>query len=239
MGCEIRKQNAIISWKELKKMINFFKEKQILVDCHLFEFGEEFTFDDSIKIKMKIDYYERSSKINIVINHELNKNSDFISIMDSDLFFVEDQYESLINDVRYLEEQKEKIFYTYNLLDIDEYSRNEIIDHTTLSLNYNIIKKNTPRFSWRHSFGAGTLGGIFICHTDDLKKMGGFNENFLTWGGEDDDAKQRINQFSSWVPKMFQGPYHLYHPKNLEDKKYYIPVYSDEFYNINKINKVR
>lgn len=237
MGCEIRKQNAIISWKELKRMVNEFKSKGIQINCNLFEFGNEFIFEDSVKIDMNIDYYERSKKINMVINHVLNKDCDFISIMDSDLFFTENQYDKLLEDIKRIESKKEKIFFTYNLLDINEKDREKIINLEDISLKHELIEQINQNCSWRHSYGAGVLGGIFICYLEDLIKMGGFDERFLTWGGEDDEAQQRIKNFSSWVPKMFEGPYHLYHPKNENNEKYYIPVYSDEYFKINKIEK--
>ena len=47
---------------------------------------QKFYFDDSVKIEMTLDYYERSKKINIALNHEINKEVRFVGIMDSDLF---------------------------------------------------------------------------------------------------------------------------------------------------------
>ena len=239
MGCDIRKDNAIISWNELKKMVTSLKEKNININCHIFEFGENFIFDDSIKIPMVIDYFEKSKKINISLNHQVNENCDFIAYMDSDLFFSEDQYDNLINDINLLNSKKENIFLTYNLLDINEKDRELIIDLQNKKINYDKLNELKTNYSWRHGSGAGTLGGFFIVPISSLKMIGGFDEKFLTWGGEDDEAQQRIKNYSSWRPKNFEGPYHLYHPKNENDKKYHIRVYSDEYFQINKVEKPR
>lgn len=239
MGCEIRKENTTICWKELKKLTDNFKENGIDIKSYLFEFGENFIFEDSIKIDMKLDFYERSKKINVVINHEVNNDCDFISIMDSDTFFSPNQYEKLMKDILELETKNQRIFYTYNLLDINEHSRNFIIDFDAVELKYEELEQHKDSFSWRHSWGAGTLGGFFIVPTKELKMIGGFNENFLTWGGEDDEAHQRMKNLCSWVPKLFEGPHHLFHPKNENDTKYYVRVYSDEYFEINKVEKPR
>jgi len=239
MGCEIRKQNSIISWFELKKMTSYLKSKGLNINAYLFEFGNNFIFEDSIKIKDQLEYYEKSKKNNLAINHNLNDYSDFIAIMDSDLFFCENQYEMVYNHLTELIETEERKFFTYNLLDIHCEERNQIIDFKKNQLMYEKIDEFNAKYSWRHSFGAGVLGGIFIVPTLEIRKMGGFNENFLTWGAEDDEAFVRLKYFATWYPKMNEGPYHLWHPKNETDPKYYISVYSDEYFKINKVKNPR
>ena len=236
-GCPIRKQNTEISWKELKKLTSHLQNKGIKTNCYLFEFGNKFHFDDSIKIDESSLYYEKSKKSNVAIFHELNDDCEFFSLMDSDLFFSEEQYdilESHINQLRLLTQKK---YFTYNLNDIHENERKIIIDDETNDINFDRLKQMKESFSWRHSWGSGVLGGFFITPLKELRKIGGFNENFLTWGGEDDDAHVRIQSLCSWEPKMNFGPYHLWHPKNTNDKYYYIPVYSDEYFKINKVEK--
>ena len=237
MGCEIRKHNSIISWFELKKMTSYLKSRGLNINAYLFEFGNNFVFEDSIKINDQLEYYEKSKKNNLAINHNLNDNSDFIAIMDSDLFFDQNQYEMIYNHLTELNESVERKFFTYNLLDIHCEERNQIIDFEKNQIKYEKINELRSKYSWRHSFGTGVLGGIFIVPTLEIRNMGGFNENFLTWGAEDDEAFVRMKNFASWYPKMNEGPYHLWHPKNETDNKYYIPVYSEEYFKINKVEK--
>lgn len=237
MGCQIRKENSIISWKELKKLTDYLKKKGLDVNCYLFEFGKEFFFEDSIKIDYHLDFFEKSKKINQIINHEVNSKCNLFCLMDSDLFFSEKQYEEIYKHILDLSTTDQKIFFTYNLRDIDQTNRIEIINHKDTTINYDVLNNSEDKLSWRHSWGAGVLGGFFIVPMNELKQVGGFNENFLTWGGEDDEAQVRIKSLCSWEPQLNFGPYHLWHPKNETDRKYFIPVYSEEYFQINKVDK--
>lgn len=239
MGCEIRRQNTIVSWKELKKMTNYLMEKGLEFNAYMFEFGNNFIFEESIKISDPLEYYEKSKKNNLAINHPVNDTCDFIAIMDSDLFFIEEQYDMIYNHIKELENSSKKNFFTYNLMDISENERKEVLNTETIELISHKVKELSSKYIWRHSYGAGVLGGIFITPLKEIREMGGFDENFLTWGAEDDDAYVRLKMRCEWIPKMNQGPYHLWHPKNEKDNKYYIPVYSNEYFKINKVKKPR
>ena len=238
-GCSTRKQNTMVSWDLTKKMVNNLKNRGLDIQCFLFEFGENFEFEDSIKIETKLDFYERSKKINMVLNHPVNQESKFLSIMDSDLFFIEDQYDEVYNDIKSLENEKRSSFYTYNLLDLDDKQRTYVLNTESTTVDFEKLKEIKESLVWRHSWGSGTLGGYFIAPTDDLKKMGGFDENYITWGAEDDDALTRLKNYSAWVMQKNKGPYHLFHPKNVTDEKYYVPVYSERYFELNKVERPR
>jgi predicted glycosyltransferase involved in capsule biosynthesis len=240
-GCQSRKQNTMISWDLTKKMVDNLKNRGLEIQCFLFEFGENFQFEDSIKIETKLDFYERSKKINIVLNHPVNQDSKFLSIMDSDLFFIEEQYDEVYEDIKSLEEKNKNhsTFFTYNLLDLDESQRNYVLDTESMTIDFEKLKEIKSDLAWRHSWGSGTLGGYFIAPTEALKKMGGYNENYITWGAEDDDALTRIKNYSAWMMQKNKGPYHLYHSRNTLDEKYYVPVYSDRYFELNKVEKPR
>jgi hypothetical protein len=239
MGCPIRNQNTKISWMELKKLTDYLKSKNLDVNCFLFEFGKKFLFEDSIKIDLELEYYERSKKINIALKHEVNDNSKLFALMDSDLFFGPDQYDDIGKDILFLLTNKESCFHTYNLLDIEEKNRKLILNSETETINFEKLNSVKNSLIWRHSWGSGTLGGFFIAPTEKLRSIGGFDEKYITWGAEDDDALTRLKSNSNciWFPKKDVGPYHLYHPKNTKDEKYYIQVYTEKYFKINKVNK--
>ena len=56
MGCETRRQNAIVSWKELVKMTKYLREKGLKFNSYMFEFGNNLIFDDSIKITDPLEF---------------------------------------------------------------------------------------------------------------------------------------------------------------------------------------
>jgi hypothetical protein len=122
-GCLTRNENTKISWRETKKMVKYLQDKGLDITCTLFEYGRNFHFEDSVKIEMDLDYYERSKKINIALNHEINNGVRFIAIMDSDLFFIEEQYDEMYTHIKELESGSDNFFYTYNLLYLNEDER--------------------------------------------------------------------------------------------------------------------
>ena len=239
MGCEFRRENSHVSWNQLKKLLKYLREKGIKVNAYIFEFGKDFHFTESIKMDYELDYFEKSKKINLIMNHPVNNSCDYLAIMDSDTFFSDEQFEMIHNHILEIEEKNNNVFFTYNLLDIHEKEREQIINKEFFTPNLELVKELENKFTWRHSWGSGVLGGFFIVPMDKLKSIGGYDENYLTWGAEDDDAHTRLKGCCEWHPKMNLGPYHLYHPKNEKDEKYFIPVYTDEYFEVNKVEKPR
>lgn len=63
-------------------------------------------------------------------------------------------------------------------------------------------------------------GGISIFRKDALMRIGGWNEDFIGWGGEDDYQTIKVKRFLKW--KELEGRcYHLYHSKSAPDNTYY------------------
>ena len=63
-------------------------------------------------------------------------------------------------------------------------------------------------------------GGMVIFKKEAIYKIGGFDENFIGWGGEDDAMTVKVKAFLNW----FENPgrcYHLYHSKEAPDMKFY------------------
>ena len=235
--CEFRRQNAKIAWNEIKKLVIFLRENEIDASCYLFEIGERFIFDDSIKIVFKSEYFDKCKRNNMMINHSINDGVELFMFSDADCFFSPSQYPEILADIQSISGNHK--FFTYNLLDIEQNQKGDVfisefdIDYIKLDE----MNKN-ENFIWRHSWGAGTLGGFFMCPFNDIKKINGFNENVLTWGADDDEAHVRLKTVCVWEPKMWRGPYHLYHPKDYTDPKFYIPVFTEEYYAINKIPRI-
>ncbi len=145
-----------------KLVMKYLRDKGLKFNAYMFEFGNNFIFNDSIKITDPLEFYEKAKKNNLAINHHVNDNCDFIAIMDSDLFFSEEQYDMVYDHIVELENSKNKIFFTYNLMDIHENERKEILELEKIELNKEKLEELKPKYSWRHSWGAGVLGGIFI-----------------------------------------------------------------------------
>ena len=63
-------------------------------------------------------------------------------------------------------------------------------------------------------------GGISIWRTPAVKKIGGWSEDFIGWGGEDDFQTIKVHQFLNWK-ELSAKCYHLFHNKELVDQKNY------------------
>lgn len=63
-------------------------------------------------------------------------------------------------------------------------------------------------------------GGISIFRRDAILKIGGWSEDFIGWGGEDDFQTIKVKHFLKWN-EMKAKCYHLYHQKLKPDNKFY------------------
>lgn len=234
-GDPIRLENTKFCWNRAKHITEYFTNLGVESKAFLFDFSTNKVIDDAIHIPVNDPYYQRSRKINLALNYEHN-NSEIFGLIDSDCYFHKSYYEELKEDIIF--SQKNNSFFTYQLIDIPLEKRYEFIDFENNSEKFDNVEENllTNNFTYRHSAGYGTMGGFFICGTQKLKEVGGFNEKFLTWGAEDDEATSRLRQLQGWMTKVNKGPIHLGHNKDVNNSNYFIPVYSDKYYEVNKIN---
>ena len=63
-------------------------------------------------------------------------------------------------------------------------------------------------------------GGIIIFKKDKLSKIGGFNEDFIGWGAEDDFQSLKVKQFLTYTT-LTNKCYHFYHEKAQIDVNLY------------------
>lgn len=63
-------------------------------------------------------------------------------------------------------------------------------------------------------------GAIIMFRKESLKKIGGWSEDFIGWGGEDDYQSFKIKQLLSWT-EIPNRSYHLYHEKAQTNNIFY------------------
>jgi len=63
-------------------------------------------------------------------------------------------------------------------------------------------------------------GGICIFRRESIIKIGGWCEDFLGWGGEDDYQELKIKKFLNWT-ELDSNCFHLYHIKQVVDQIHY------------------
>ena len=63
-------------------------------------------------------------------------------------------------------------------------------------------------------------GGICVFRRDAINKIGGWCEDFVGWGGEDDFQSVKVKHFLSWT-ELPHKCYHLFHERTAPDMKWY------------------
>lgn len=63
-------------------------------------------------------------------------------------------------------------------------------------------------------------GGICIFRKDALQRIGGWHEDFIGWGGEDDFQSVKVKNFLTWA-EVPGKCFHLYHERTAPDMKWY------------------
>lgn len=83
-----------------------------------------------------------------------------------------------------------------------------------------ILQINRPGRGETDNQKINISGGIAMFRKDAISKIGGWNEDFIGWGGEDDFQTMKVKNFLTWTELKYRC-YHLYHAKEQPDMKWY------------------
>ncbi len=214
-----RIRNAMFSWNELKKLTKFLTSNGVLCKSTLYDFSEKRIISDSTHIPYPLSVFKKSEKINIILNQRVG--FDFFMIIDCDAFFHEDDYEKLLNII--LDLNKGDVI-TFDLGKLHNNFSDYLIDNKFIKEKSNWdFAYSGDRTNGPLNGRVGGLGGVFICDTDLLIELGGFDTSFETWGGEDGEMMDRIMTSSikhNIIPIRDFFPFHLPHFIDWGNKKY-------------------
>lgn len=216
-----RIRNASFSWEKLKNLKNFLNKNNIDTDCKLCDFSKEKKHKDSVHIPFDDVVYEKSKKLNIILND--NQNYEYIMFVDCDVFFDDNDLNKILHIFQKINKNE---IYVFDLAKLNKFDTQSIINNNITNLkelDYNFAysgkKEKGPLF---HTNGG--LGGVFISNMNVMNLYGRFNESYTTWGGEDGDALTNI--FKNYKEANVKAvrdffPFHLYHFTDWGNKKYY------------------
>jgi hypothetical protein len=218
-----RIRNVIFCWDRLKKLNIFLKENGVVCDAFLYDFSPEKIIEDGTHISYPIGVYKKAEKTNIILKNQ--KSFDFMMMVDCDAFFDEADYPNLLETIKSLSLGDVVTFDLAKLKDnLQEYIQDNIFirDKADWSYAYSGDRKNGPLFSFY-----GSLGGVYICDVKLLLTLGGFDEKYKGWGGEDGDMFGRIQ--CSNLPHQIKSTRHFspFHLPHFCD--YHNPNYSKKF----------
>lgn len=100
---------------------------------------------------------------------------------------------------------------------------NRVIDLTSEENGFNLetLKKiNRPGRGETDIQKVPIAGGIIMFRKDSLFKIGGFDQSFIGWGGEDDWVSHKIKKLLTWT-EVTNKCYHLHHEKVKPDMIFY------------------
>jgi hypothetical protein len=83
-----------------------------------------------------------------------------------------------------------------------------------------VIKVNRPGRGETDNQKINISGGIAMFRKDALAKIGGWSEDFIGWGGEDDFQTIKVKNFLTWT-ELPSRCYHLFHNREQPDVNYY------------------
>ena len=135
-------------------------------------------------------------------------NSNVIVFGDSDLIMDPQEF---IKSVRLLE-QYEMVNPYNSVIDLNPQESNASLDQ--------IMKINRPGRGETDIQKVPLCGGICIFRREAIHKIGGWHEDFIGWGGEDDFQSVKVKSFLNWCENQAKC-YHIYHDRSAPDMKWY------------------
>lgn len=149
--------------------------------------------------------YNRSWAFNIGLKYA---KSQIVVFGDSDLIM---NPEDFINGLKAMSEYEMVSPYS-SVLDLTPHE-------STLPLEQ-LIKINRPGRGETDNQKINISGGIAIFRKEAALKIGGWSEDFIGWGGEDDFQTIKVHHFLKWT-ELKAKCFHLFHTRDTLDQKQY------------------
>jgi cellulose synthase/poly-beta-1,6-N-acetylglucosamine synthase-like glycosyltransferase len=149
--------------------------------------------------------YNRSWAFNVAMRYA---NSNIIVFGDSDLIMEPNQFITGLNSLN----NYEMVSPYHSVVDLTQQESNMSLDQ--------IININRPGRGETDNQKINISGGIAMFRRDAIQKIGGWNEDFIGWGGEDDFQTMKVKNFLTWT-ELKARCYHLYHSRVQPDTRWY------------------
>lgn len=149
--------------------------------------------------------YNRSWAFNVGLK---NSNSNIIVCGDSDLIMHPDDFIKGLQAVS----QYEMVSPYHSVVDLTP-------QESGMQLQQ-LVQIDRPGRGETDNQKINISGGIAIFRKDALLKIGGWNEDFIGWGGEDDFQTIKVKNFLTWT-ELQARCFHLYHSRVQPDTRFY------------------
>jgi glycosyltransferase involved in cell wall biosynthesis len=217
----------------LRTIINFYnklyKSIEIILVEEDIETKTKFNNDPRIKYIFAYNKYgfNRSWAFNIGAKRT---KKDILICLDNDVILEKEGLEKCVSDI--LDYNVDfctpyEIFWNINKEETDLFKN---------CFNFNILKNLKKRYS---EGNVNQYGGSIICRKESFLSIGGFNEIFRGWGGEDDEFVYRIKKVEAIkFYKLYNYKLlHLFHNKTLDCTSQQ-PFYQNNVDTLTKISRM-
>lgn len=218
-----RLRNVKFCWPRLKELAQLVRTRtSIQVQESLFDFSVEKQIEDSIHIPYPLGAYKVSEKTNLMLNRQ--KQYSMFMMIDADAFFDTTDYDKFLT-----------LIVKLNTTDIITFDLAKL-ESTEHCIKDNVFNRDLA--DWTYAYAGnkdagplngrlGGLGGVYILNPTDAISIGGFDEQYIGWGGEDGEMLDRLmknRDFSDLKPQRHFAPFHLPHLSDFEN-----PLYANRF----------
>lgn len=149
--------------------------------------------------------FNKSLSFNVGLKYSL---SNVVVFGDSDLIMNPQEFINALNSLSEYE-----MVNPYNsVIDLNQQESNLPLE--------NLININRPGRGETDIQKVPLCGGICLFRRDAIYRIGGWNEDFWSWGGEDDFQTIKVKNFLNWT-ELKAKCYHLYHSRIQPDMKWY------------------
>lgn len=184
------------------------------------------SFSESEVILVEQDTHSKISHLNLPVRHIFTKSkmpfnrswgfnvgakaakSDVLVLTDCDLMM--DPYK-FIEALRLISTYECVSPYS-SVIDLDAQESNGRLDQ--------IMSINRPGRGETDNQKINICGGMTMFRKEAFLRIGGYNEDFVGWGGEDDFMAIKVKNFLSWHEQNARC-YHLFHEREAPDMKWY------------------
>lgn len=191
----------------LKALIKYIRQNFKNVEIIVAEQGNSISVIDSVDIHVfnhNDGLFERSKLLNLAVK---NANNEYLIIGDNDLIV---DVDSINKSIDLLNEYDAINPYSV-VRDIPENITNEYINN----MDMNILK---DQGTYRESIVFA--GGMLAIRKSSYIKIGGYDENVIGWGGEDDLMTIKISNLLKYT-SLESVSYHLYHDRGINGVPYH------------------
>lgn len=200
-GEPTRLENVRLCWRRLLHLADYCAGHGVPIRPILYDFSPTPVLSGARSIPYPRGTYLKAEKSNRVLADLADDPPRFIAVMDADLIIREGEYPLMVRRLAELSERR------YYVSLVDDLEGRVGVDYEAATLDESKLMI-TPR----RRLMMGDLGGLYVAPYDALRTVGGFDEHFTVWGGEDNAAALALRARGLRPAPLMVRPLHLPHP---------------------------